>query len=231
MKYMRHMKLNITTRTLGSALLFSALLTTCLDAAAELPAPSSVSSEPATEQAVVPEITRRDIKMPRLPSNDFEFGTYIGNYETQNFGSGLVTGLRFGYHISEDFFVEGVYAKTKVSDALFRQILPGGVFPTETQNLRYYNLSAGYNVLTGEVFFGTKTAKAMSLYVIGGVGSTLFNERRLATANFGTGVRMYFNDHIAVQCDAREHIFSVDLLGKRQSTRNLELTLGITGSF
>jgi len=41
-----------------------------------------------------------------------------------------VLGLRLGYHITEDFFVEGSYASTKVSDAAFRQVLPGGVFRT-----------------------------------------------------------------------------------------------------
>jgi outer membrane beta-barrel protein len=192
------------------------------------------AAEPAavpTEQVVVPEVARRDIQLPRFPSNDFEVGTFVGTYSTQNFGSSVVGGLRLGYHVTEDFFVEGVLAQTKVSDASFRQVLPGGIFPEETENLSYYNLSVGYNVLPGEVFIGGKHAKPFSLYVIGGVGSTSFNQQRKATFNFGSGMRVYFNDRVAVQIDARDHIFSLDLLGKNQTTQNLELTVGVTASF
>ena len=81
--------------------------------------------------------------MPHFPSNDFEIGAFVGSYATQNFGTSVVAGARVGYHITEDFFVEGVYAATKVSDESFRQILPGGVFPTEKVTLSYYNLSVG----------------------------------------------------------------------------------------
>ena len=34
--------------------------------------------------------------------------------------------------------------------------------------------------------------------------------------NFGFGYRVFFNDHFAVQLDLRDHIFSLDLLGRRR---------------
>lgn len=185
----------------------------------------------STEQVIVPGVTRRDVKVPRFPSNDFEVGAFVGTYSTQNFGASTVSGLRLGYHITEDFFAEGVYAQTQVSDANYRQILPGGVFASEAEKLSYYNLSVGYNVLPGEVFTGTKHAWPFSLYVIGGVGSTSFNEQRRATFNFGSGMRVFFNDNISMQFDARDHIFSLDILGKNQTTQNLELSVGLTASF
>jgi len=216
--------------TLRNALLAGTALTACLGIhAAELDTKTPATKQ--TEQVVVPEVPRRDITLPRFPSNDFELGVYVGTYATQNFGSSMVKGLRFGYHVSEDFFVEGVYAQTKVSDELFRQVLPGGIFPPGYEKLRFYNISAGYNILPGEVFIGVKRAKPFSLYLIGGVGSTLFNNQRLATFNFGTGMRVYLSDSFAVQVDARDHVFSLDLLGKKESTHNLEFTLGLTGSF
>ena len=49
--------------------------------------------------------------------------------------------------------------------------------------------------------------------------------------NLGAGLRVYLTDHVALQVDARDHMFSLDLLGKRQSTQNPELTAGITTSF
>jgi outer membrane beta-barrel protein len=184
-----------------------------------------------TDQVVVPQVDRRNISVPRLPSNDFEIGAFVGTYATQNFGSSAVGGLRLGYHVTEDFFVEGVYAQTKVSDESFRQVLPGGVFPDEKEKLSYYNLSIGYNVLPGEVFIGGKRAKPSAFYLIGGVGSTKFDQQRRPTYNVGAGLRVFLGDRIALQVDARDHIFSLDLLGKRQSTQNLEFSAGITAFF
>ena len=82
-------------------------------------------------------------------------------------------------------------------------------------------------MLPGEVFFGSKRAKASALYLIGGVGSTEFADQRRQTFNFGLGCACSCSDSFAMQVDVRDHIFSLDLLGKRQSTQNLELTSGL----
>ena len=192
---------------------------------------SAQDQKPANEQVIVPEVDRRPIKLPKFPSNDFEIGTYIGSYATKNFGTSLVYGVRLGYHITEDFFVEAVYGQTKVSDESFRQILPGGVFVSEKEKLTYYNLSAGVNILPGEVFVLRNYAFPSQLYLIGGVGSTNFNQQRRQTFNVGMGWRVFFKDWVSLQIDMRDHIFSLDLLGKRQSTQNLEFTGGIAFHF
>ena len=217
------------TPILRTLVLAATTILSAITAFAADPAPATAT--PPTEQVIVPGVSRRDIKLPRFPSNDFEAGAFVGTYSTQNFGSSTVGGLRLGYHITEDFFAEGVFAQTQVSDTNYRQILPGGVFATEKENLSYYNLSVGYNVLPGEVFWGSKRAWPFSLYVIGGVGSTTFNQQRRATFNFGSGMRVFFTDNISLQIDARDHIFSLDVLGKNQTTQNLELSLGLTASF
>ncbi|MGZ3240189.1 MAG: outer membrane beta-barrel domain-containing protein [Burkholderiaceae bacterium] len=221
----------MTLTILRNTLLAFVTLATCIGASAAELNTSTPSATSPTEQVVVPEVTRRDIKVPRMPSKDFEVGLFGGTYATQNFGSSFVKGLRLGYHISEDFFVEGVYGETKVSDEMYRQVLPGGVFPNGKNKLQYYNISAGYNVLPGEVFFGANHASPFALYLIGGVGTTLLNDQRMATFNFGTGMRVFYNDNVAIQIDARDHVFSLDLLGKKQTTQNIELSLGLTVSF
>ena len=48
------------------------------------------------------------------------------NDATGNEDLGDGYGLRLGYHITEDFFVQANFAQTKVSDEAFRQLLPGG---------------------------------------------------------------------------------------------------------
>lgn len=183
------------------------------------------------EQVIVPEVDRRPIKLPKFPSNDFEIGTFAGSYATKNFGTSLVYGVRLGYHITEDVFVQAVYGQTKVSDESFRQILPGGIFVNPTEKLSYYNVSAGLNVLPGEVFFLRNRAFPSSLYIIGGIGSTSFNAQRRQTFNVGFGAKVYLRDWVSLQVDMRDHIFSLDLLGKRQSTQNLEFTGGVSFYF
>jgi outer membrane beta-barrel protein len=183
------------------------------------------------EQVINPEIDRRDVHMPKFPSNDFEIGVFVGSYATQNFGTSVVGGLRAGYHITEDIFVEGVLAQTKVSDEDFRNILPSGIFTSPKQKLSYYNLSVGWNVLPGEVFIGSKRAKASALYLIAGVGSTRFVEQRRQTFNVGMGNRLFLTDKMSLQVDLRDHIFSLDLLGQRKNTQNIELSAGFSYFF
>ena len=101
----------------------------------------------------------------------------------------------------------------------------------EKATLKYYNLSAGWNVLPGEVFIGRNTAKASQFFVIGGVGSTDFVDQKRQTVNLGFGMKLYFSDRLSARVDLRDHIFSLDLLGRRENTQNLELTAGFTYNF
>lgn len=206
------------------------LLTAMLSAPAL--AQTAAPQQPANEQVIVPEVQRRDVRIPKFPSKDFEVGLLAGTYATQSFGASTVGGLRLGYHLSEDFFVETVFAQTKVSDKTFEEIFPGaGPLADTDKKLTYYNVSAGYNIFPGEIFLGSKYAKASSIYLIGGVGSTKFANQRKQTFNVGFGFRVLFSDRWAVRVDVRDHIFSYDLLGVRQNTQNLELTTGFAYYF
>ena len=189
------------------------------------------TARPDSNQVVVPEVERREVKLPKYPSKDIALGLFAGTYATQNFGAAAVVGARLGYHITEDWFVEGTLAQSKVSDEAFRQVLPGGIFVNAKETLKYYSVSAGYNLLPGEVFPTAKRAKATAIYLVAGFGSTRFNDQRSQTLNVGLGGRLLLTDRAALQFDMRDHVFSLDLLGKRQSTHNLELTGGFTYYF
>ena len=214
---------------------FAALI--LLTASAWSAAQTTTPQQPSNEQVIQPQVDRREVKLPKYPSKDFEIGLYLGTYATQNFGSNLVGGVRLGYHISEDIFVQAVYGETKVSDENFRQILPGGLFAQPTEKLTYYNLSVGYNVLPGEVFWGRNTAFASQLYLIAGIGNTEFvssdkvNRRDRQTINYGMGVRVLFHDRFSLQVDMRQHLYELDVLGKNESTKNLEWTGGLSFYF
>jgi outer membrane beta-barrel protein len=194
-------------------LLRSSLAAACGFLAFAAVAQSTPAPRPASEPIVAPQVDRRDVRVPKYPSNDVEVGTYVGSYATEN------------------FFVQGVYAQTKVSDEAFRQILPGGVFAGESNKLNYYNLSVGYNILPGEVFLFSSRARPSQFYVIGGVGSTKFVNQRKATYNFGVGFKVFLTDWASLQVDLRDHIYSVDLLGRRENTQNIEFTGGLAFYF
>ena len=191
-------------------------------------APAATPARPATEQVIVPAVQRRDVQRPKYPSRDLGVGVYTGSYATQNFGSSLVSGMRLSYHVTEDVFVDATVGRTKINDDAFRSVLPGGVFANRNETLTYYALSAGYNLLPGEAFFGRDTAKVTQGYMVAGVGSTEFAGRKHQTLHAGFGLRLLLADWLATQADVRNHIFSYDLLGKRQRTQNVEVSFGLT---
>jgi outer membrane beta-barrel protein len=206
-------------------------LTRCLLSTLAVLSLPALGQTTANPQVVVPEVERRDLSLPTLPSRDFSASLFAGTYATQNFGAAAVAGMRLDYHITEDFFAELALGQSKVSDDAFRQVLPGGVFTNNKETLSYYSLSLGVNVLPGEVFLGSRNAKLSAGYLVGGIGSTRFNNQRQQTISVGAGLRVYMSQRIALQVDLRDHIFSLDLLGKRQSTQNLEATAAFSVVF
>lgn len=220
------------TRTPVALPALALLALACSAQAQTTPAPGGAAgTQPAAEQVIVPQVQRRDVRRPRFPSSDFAVGLFGGVYSTQNFGSSGVGGLRVSYHVTEDIFFDGTYGQTKVSDENFRQVLPGGIFPNRTEKLSYYSVSVGYNLLPGEAFFGRNIAKATQGYVLAGIGSTDFAGQKKQTFNIGFGLRLVLADWFALQADVRDHIFSLDLLGRRQTTHNPEITAGLTFYF
>ncbi len=182
-------------------------------------------------QVIEPEIDRRHIKIPRINVDDLEFGAYYGVYSAEDFGSSQVTGLRLAYHVTEDIFFEGAYATSMVSDALFRQILPGGIFINQEEKLTYYSASIGYNFFPGEVFITKRRALTSAVYVIAGMGNTNFAQEDRATVNFGIGIRILPTDWLAIHIDMRDNIFKSDILGTSKTTNNFELHGSLTVYF
>lgn len=222
--------MNASLQHVMRAITVAATLAASSAALAQTPAASSTPST-QKDQVVVPEIDRRDVRLPRIASRDFEIGVYGGLLSVQNFGTNAMYGLRAGYHVTEDFFAELSYGASKVSDETYRRILPGGLFPTGTSTFKTTTLSVGYNVLPGEIFIGRRNARATSLYLLGGVGTTNFADQKRQTFNLGAGMRVYLADRVSLRVDVRDHLFSLDLLGKRERTHNWELSTGLSYLF
>lgn len=191
-------------------------------------------AEPAApkepDQVIQPEVSRRDVKMPKINSSDFEFGAYAGMLSVEDFGSTTVYGARLAYHISEDFFVEGVYGRSSVSDQSYCNV---GLclFIQRTEPLTYYALSLGYNLLPSEIFVGRRYAMNTAVYLLAGVGSTSFANENHFTGNIGLGFRVLPRDWLALHITIRDYLFNTDFFGTNKLTNNFELTAGLSVYF
>jgi len=181
------------------------------------------------EQVIDPEVDRREIKEPKIDSENFEIGAFAGILSIEDFGSDLVYGVRLAYHVTEGFFVEGTVGKSQAGLTSF-EILSGGapILSDSERDFLYYNLNVGYNILPGEAFIGEARAYNTGLYIVAGLGSTRFAGDDRFTVNFGAGYRFVMTDSIAFHMDFRDHLYDIDILGEEKTAHNLEATLGIS---
>jgi outer membrane beta-barrel protein len=190
-------------------------------------------TEDASQPPVIePDVARRDVKVANIDSENFEVGFSAGELSIEDFGVNSVTGLRFAYHISESFFLEGAGGRTTAGKTSFETLSGSAELLTDSQReYTYYDVSFGYNVLPGEGFVGKNHAWNTQTYLIGGVGKTTFGGDDRFTVNVGMGIRLIPLDWLAVHADVRDHIFDSDLLGTMKRTHNIELGVGLTFFF
>ena len=182
-------------------------------------------------QVIEPDLQRREIKTPKIDTENFEVGAYYGVLGIQDFGTNGVWGVTLAYHITEDIFVEAEYGSSEGDKTSFEKLSGGSnLLSDDDRKYTYYSADIGWNVLPGEVFIG-KYAFSSSLYLIGGVGSTEFAGDSAFTINAGIGYRLLLTDWIAWRIDARDYLFDRNIFGEKDSANNLELRTGFTVFF
>src|SRR5262252_8027352 len=171
-----------------------------------VPAAAAAQSTEKIPEPVIPaQVERRDVHVPRIKANDVEVGAYLGILSVQSFSTKPVAGLRLGYHVTEDYFIEGTYGRSKVSDQAYRQLgIP--IFSSEEVPLTYYNLSIGVNLFPGEVFVGKDWAMTSAVYLVGGIGNVKFNNEGHTAYNFGIGIRVLPKDWLSARFEIRDHM-------------------------
>lgn len=202
------------------------LLGLCL-AAATLPA---TAQDPI--QVVEPQLERREIEPPAIDSENFEVGFFAGMISIDDFASEPVYGVRAAWHLSEDFFFEANIGLAEADLTSYEKLSGGApLFEDSERDYQFYNLSVGWNVLPGEIYFSEKRAFKSDLYLIAGVGGTDFLGDTWFTATVGIGYRLLINDWIAWRLDVRDHIFNRDTFGDDETTQNIEWSTGVTFFF
>lgn len=181
------------------------------------------------DAVINPDIERRVIDEDEIDTENFELGFFAGVMSVEDFGSNSIYGMRLGYHITEDFFLEASYGSTKTSETSFETLSGGSDLLTEDQRqLDYYNISLGITILPGEVFIAKRWAFNTNYYIIGGAGNTLFADNEYFTYNFGGGFRLFASDWLAFRVDVRNHVFTHNILGEDKEIQNLETHLGMS---
>ena len=193
--------------------------------------------EPAAEDSapprvVEPEVSRRQIKVPKVRSRNVELGLFYGELSIEDFGSNPVYGATAAYHITEDFFFQAEAGRAKAGRTSF-EVLGGNIqlLTDSERRFTYYNLSLGYNFLPGEAFLGRGIAMTSAFYLIGGFGGTDFAGDTKFTVNFGAGYRVVPVDWMAVHIMAQDLVFQSSLLGTTKLTNNLQARIGVTVFF
>lgn len=206
------------------------LLSACLMASNLLP--TAWAEDTAPEQVIRPEIERREIDPDQIDSEDFEIGFFAGMLSIEDFGTNAVFGGRAMYHVTEDFFIEGVYGTSEAGTTSYENLSGGAqLLADEDRQYSYYSLSVGYNMLPGEAFVWKNYAMTSAFYLIGGAGNTDFAGSTRFTLNFGVGYRLLLNDTFALHVNARDHLFDNDITGESKVTHNFELSTGLSVFF
>jgi outer membrane beta-barrel protein len=200
------------------------------DTAADAAAAAAEAAPPPT--VIEPEVERRKIKVPKIKSKNVELGASFGEISIESYTAAPVTGLRFDYHVTEDFFFEASAGRAMAGKTSF-ETLGGNVqlLTVDERRFTYYNLSLGYNFLPGEVFLGRGLAMTSGFYLVGGIGSVKFEGDQKFTVNFGAGFRVLPTDWLAIHIEAQDLVFKSDFLGTDRLRNNLTASLGATVYF
>lgn len=202
------------------------------DAQAQASGADQSPDDDSNPRVVDPQVERRKIKVPKIRSANVELGVNYGALSIEDFGTNPSYGVTAAYHVTEDFFFQGEYGRSKGGRTSF-ETLGGNIqllTPAE-RHFTYYDLSLGYNFLPGEAFIGRGHALTSAFYVLGGIGATDFAGDKKFTVNFGAGYRVLPSDWLAIHITVQDRAFQSDLLGTTKLTNNIEMRVGTTVFF
>ncbi len=185
------------------------------------------------QQLYDPQISRKEIKEADIDTENFELGAFVGVMSIEDFGTNPIFGARLAYHVTELLFMEISAGQTTTDDEIVAEQFLGQaqILPSSDRDLFYYQFSAGFNVLPGEVFWRNNRAWNIAVYLQGGVGITEFAEDEYYTIHVGGGIRWLLTDWLALHSTLMDHIFDNDLFATEKTIHNLSWHTGLTFFF
>ena len=177
---------------------------------------------------IEPQIERTEFDEAQIDSSDFEIAAYTGYLAVENFNTDFVTGVKLGYHVSEDFFVQFSYGLGEVGETSYERLSGGApLLSASEREVEYYLIALGFNLYPGETFITDSTTFNTVFYISGGVGTTTFAGDDRFTIAYAVGHRTLFADGFSLDIEMRDLIFEQDIFGTEESTNNLEFTVSL----
>jgi outer membrane beta-barrel protein len=177
---------------------------------------------------IEPQIERTEFDEALIDSYDFEIAAYTGYLAVENFNTDFVTGIKLGYHVSEDFFVQASYGLSEVGETSYERLSGGAPLLSQSEReVEYYLIVLGFNLFPGEAFATDSTTFNTVFYISGGVGTTTFAGDDRFTIAYAVGHRTLFADGFSLDIEMRDLIFEQDIFGTEETTNNLEFTVSL----
>ena len=186
------------------------------------------SDEEDSTDLIEPQIERVEFDESQIDAYDFEFAIYGGVLAIEDFDTNEVYGLKLGYHVSEDFFVQGSYGQSDTGETSYEKLTGGAQLLSDSEReVEYYLIAIGFNLLPGEAFLTDSTTLNTVLYISGGMGVTEFAGDDRSTIALAVGYRTIFFDGFSVDVEMRDLIWDMDIFGEDETTHNIELTVAL----
>jgi outer membrane beta-barrel protein len=199
-----------------------------LVASAPLTEVQAQSDEDEQTNLIEPWIERTEFDESLIDSDDFEIAVYGGYLAIEDFDTNVVVGVKVGYHVTEDFFVQASYGLSEAGETSFEKLSGGApLLSDDERDLEYYLVSLGFNLFPGEAFVTDSTTFNTVFYLSAGVGTTTFAGDDRFTIVYGVGHRTLFADGFSLDIEMRDLIFEQDVFGEEESTNNLEFSVSL----
>src|ERR1700751_5229283 len=91
-------------------------------AASNGPTAAGGEEQSAPPRVIEPEVARREIKVPKIRSRNFELGADYGILSIEDFGSHPSYGFTAAYHITEDFFFQADWGRSRGGQTSFETL-------------------------------------------------------------------------------------------------------------
>ncbi len=190
------------------------------------------SDEEEQGNLIEPQIERVEFDETLIDSDDFEIAAYAGYLAIEDFDTDIVIGIKLGYNVTEDFFIQASLGRGDSGETSFEKLSGGAPLLTDDEReIEYYLVALGFNLFPGEAFFTDSTTFNTVLYISAGVGSTKFAGDDRFTIAYAVGHRTLFADGFSLDIEMRDLIFEQDVFVDEEITHNLELTLAVNFFF
>lgn len=193
--------------------------------------PSPLFDLSGSAPELTPDITRREVSIPKIDALDVEVGIYGGVLSVEDFGANYLVGLSGSFHFTEDFFVNANIGWSEIDDETYRRANLPLFGDNKTKKVQDLNALLGWNYLRGEMFWGNKHVFTTDLYLVAGAGTINFDSEDYFTWLVGSGLKVLPKDWIAIRIEGKLSQYRSSLLGYKKYTHNMDMLIGVNVYF